>query len=202
MFILYRVLTIFIIQPEEQVKTIGNTINNNSINVIKNEQNQPSSSTSNSDEHFNKLIDDKMKSMQDAFQLKFNLMENANKSTITNLQQEKAQNDEENKRLEEELAKLRAELKQVTDNNLNYDSPKDDDDDKNDINYDSPDNNGDANNDTNYDTECSDNEQDTTRNTSKTVHQNPNTLVPNEVYADPNYDSSDNEDLTNNICLD
>jgi hypothetical protein len=168
--------------------------------------------------------------MQDAFQLKFNLMESANKSTITNLQQEKAhKDDEKNKQLKEELAKFEAKLKQVTDNNLNYDSPKDDDDDKNDINYDSPeedDNNNDinydtpeeedenndinydspddddANNDINYDTECSDNEQDTTHNTSKAVHQNPNKSVPNEVYADPNYDSSDNEDRTNDICLD
>jgi hypothetical protein len=170
--------------------------------------------------------------MQDDFQLKFNLLESANKSTITNLQQEKAQNGEESKQLKEELAKLRAELKQVTDNNLNYDSPKadeEDDDDKNDINYDSPeedDNNNDINYDSpeeddenndvnydspddddasngiNYDTECSDNEQDTTHNTSKAVHQNPNKSFPNEVYADPNYDSSDNEDRTNDICLD
>jgi hypothetical protein len=181
--------------------------------------------------------------MRDAFQLKFDLLENANKSTITNLQKEKAHKGEENKRLEEKLAKLEAELKQVTDNNLNYDSPKDDDDDNNDINYDSPeeddnnndinydspeedDNNndinydtpkeedesndinydspddGDANNDINYDSECSDNEQDTTHNTSKAVHQNPNKSVPNEVYTDPNYDSSDDEDRTNDICLD
>jgi hypothetical protein len=101
------------------------------------------------------------------------------------------------------LEKLRAELKQVTDNDLNYDSPEDDDDDddNSNINYDSTDYD-DANNDINYDTECSDNEQDTTHNTSKAVHQNPNKSVPNEVYANPNYDSSDNEDRTSDICLD
>jgi hypothetical protein len=97
-----------------------------------------------------------MKIMQDAFQLKFDLMENANKSTITNLQKEQTQKDEENKQLKEELAKLRAGLNRTTDNDLNYDSPKEED--NNDINYDSPDDDDDANNDINYDTECSDNE--------------------------------------------
>jgi hypothetical protein len=148
----------------------------------------------------NKLIDDKMKSMQDAFQLKFDLMENANKATIMKLQLEQIRKDEENKRLERELVQLRADLNHNADNDLNYDSP--DDDDNNDINYDSPDNDDDANNDINYDTECSDNEQDTTHNISKAVHQNQNKSASNQLYADPNYDSSDNEDRTNDICLD
>jgi hypothetical protein len=141
-------------------------------------------------------------------------MENEKNATISHLQQEQTQKDEENKQLKEELAKLRAELNRTTDNDLNYDSPEEDDDnndinydspedgDNNDINYDSPDDDDDANNDINYDSECSNNEEDTNHNTSKAVHQNPNTLVPNEVYADPNYDSSDNEDRTNDICLD
>jgi hypothetical protein len=164
-----------------------------------------------------------MKSLQDAFQLKFNLLENANKSTITNIQQEKTHKDEENKQLREELAQLRAELNRNTENGLNYDSPEEkdeedeDDDDNNDINYDSPeeeeeDNNDidsgslkdddDVNNDINYDTECSDDEEDTIHNTSKAVHQNLNKFVSNKVYAYPNYDSSNNEDRANDICLD
>jgi hypothetical protein len=138
--------------------------------------------------------------MQDAFQLKLGLIENEKNAALSHLQQEQTQKDEESKQLKEKLAKLEAELNH--DNDLNYDSPEDDDDANNDINYDSPDDGDDTNNDINYDTECSDNEQDTTHKTSKAVHQNPNKSVPNEVYADPNYDSSDNKDRTNDICLD
>jgi hypothetical protein len=196
---LYYLAIIFIIQIDEEVNKKDNR-NVNANNAIKNEQTQPSSSTSNSDEHFNKLIDDKMKSVQDAFQLKLDLMENEKSAALSHLQQEQTQKDEENKQLKEELAKLRAELDRTTDNDLNYDSPEEDDD-NNDINYDSTDYD-DANNDINYDTECSDSEEDTTHNTSKAVHQNPNKFISNEVYADPNYDSSDNEDRTNDICLD
>jgi hypothetical protein len=127
-------VTIFIIQIDEKNVNIDNNKNDSPINVIKNEQNQPSS-TSNSDEHFKKLINDEMKSMRDAFRLKFDLLENANKSTITNLQKEQTQKDEENKQLKEKLAKLEAELNHNTDNDLSYDSRKDDD--NNDINYDS-----------------------------------------------------------------
>jgi hypothetical protein len=87
MLILWRALTIFIIQPEEKVKTIGNTNDNNEINVIKNEQTQPSL-TNSSDEHVNKLIDDKMKIMQDAFQLKLGLIENEKNAALSHLQQE------------------------------------------------------------------------------------------------------------------
>jgi hypothetical protein len=135
LLVLCYLVTIFIIQIDEGSVNIDNSKNDNTINVIKNEQNQPSSSISNSDEHFKKLINDEMKSMRDAFQLKFDLLENANKSTITNLQKEQTQKDEENKQLKEKLAKLEAELNRNTDNDLSYNSRKDDD--NNDINYDS-----------------------------------------------------------------
>jgi hypothetical protein len=153
--------------------------------------------------------------MKDAFQLKIDSIENTNDTALSNFQQEKAQKDEENKQLKEKLEESEAEINH--DNDLSYDSPEDDDhsanndinydsseeeDDNNDINYDSPDDDDDANNDINYDTECSDNEQDTTHITSKAVNQNLNKSVPDEVYADPNYDFSDNEDRTNDICLD
>ena len=148
-----------------------------------------------------------MKSMQDAFELKLKLMENENKSTIMNLEQDQTRKDEENKQLKGELAKLRTELNRTTDNNLNYDSPEEEDDDNdvnydspedddnynNDINYDTPEEEGDkydinydtecnenddTSNDINYNTECSENEEDMNRNTSKTVHQNPNKSAP------------------------
>jgi hypothetical protein len=146
---LYYLAIIFIIQIDEEVNKKDNR-NVNANNAIKNEQTQPSSSTSNSDEHFNKLIDDKMKSVQDAFQLKLDLMENEKSAALSHLQQEQTQKDEENKQLKEELAKLRAELNRTTDNDLNYDSPEEDDD-KNDFNYDSPEDDDDDNNDFNYD---------------------------------------------------
>jgi hypothetical protein len=140
-----------------------------------------------------------MKSMQDAFQLKLGLIENEKNAALSHLQQKQTQKDEGSKQLKEKLAKLEAELNH--DNDLNYDSPEDDDDANNDINYDSPADGDGTNNDISYDTECSDNEEDTTHSTSKAVHQIPSELVPSEVYADPNYDSSDNEDHTNDICL-
>jgi hypothetical protein len=134
------------------------------------------------------LIDDKIKSIQDQFQLKFDLMENANKTALSHLQQEQTQKNEENKQLKEKLARLEAELNRVTDNDLNYDSPDDDND-------------TDDNNDINYDTECSDEEKDTIHSTGN-LHQNTRKYVSNEVFANTNYDSSDNEERTNDICLD
>jgi hypothetical protein len=76
--------------------------------------------------------------MQDTFESKLGLIENEKNAALSNLQQEQARKDEENKQLKEKLAKLEAELNRVTDNDLNYDSPDDgnNNDDKNDINYD------------------------------------------------------------------
>jgi hypothetical protein len=192
--------------------------------------------------------------MQDAFQLKLDLMENANKATIVNLQQEQTHKDDENKQLKEELAKLRAELNRNTDNGLNYDSHKDDynsdinydsessgDEEEannitimnlqqeqaqkdkenkqlreqlahlreefshnadNDLNYDSPDDDNDDSNDTNYNTESSDDEEHDNSNNRHISHQNTNEYVSNEMYTDPNYNSSDNEDPRNDLYLD
>jgi hypothetical protein len=121
--------------------------------------------------------------MQDAFQLKFDLMENANKATIMNLQQEQTRKDEENKQLKEKLVKLEAELNRNTDNDLSYNSRKDDD-----------------NNDISYDSESSDaKEHDNIRHIT---HQNTSKNDSNEIYADPNYNSSDNEDPRNDLYLD
>jgi hypothetical protein len=104
-------------------------------------------------------------------------MENANKTALSHLQQEQTQKDEENKQLKEKLAKLEAELNRVTDNDLNYDSPDDEND-------------NDDNNNINYDTECSDEEQDTKHSTRK--------YVSIEEYADPNYGSLDDDDYNDN----
>jgi DNA-directed RNA polymerase subunit F len=73
--------------------------------------------------------------MQDAFQLKLGLIENEKNAALSHLQQEKTQNDEKSKQLKEKLAKLEADLNRIADNDLNYDSPEDDDG-NNDINYD------------------------------------------------------------------
>jgi hypothetical protein len=162
---------------------------------------------------------DKMMTMKGAFQSKIELIENGSSTALSHLQQEQSLKDEENKRLREELEKVRAELNQVTINDLNYDSPEDYDSnyelpDDDDSNYDSPENDdtyshsnydspedGDPNKDINYDTESSVDVENTTHNTRNSVYQNFNNYVSNEVYADPNYNSSDNEDRTNDICL-
>jgi predicted MPP superfamily phosphohydrolase len=192
--------------------------------------------------------------MQDAFQLKLELMENANKATIMNLQQDKILKYEESKQLKEELAKLRAELNHTTDNDLNYDSRKDNENsdinydsessgdeeeannitimnlkqeqarkDKenkqlreqlahlraelnhnadNDLNYDSPEDDNDDSYNTNCTTESSDDEEHDNCNSRHIIHQNTSEQASNEIYADPNYNSSDNEDPRNDLYLD
>lgn len=113
-----------------------------------------------------------MKNIQ-ALQLKSDLMENANNTFPSNIQQEQTQKDGENKQLEEKPARLEAELNRATDNDLKYDSPDDDNDNDNDINYDSAeDDNNNDNNDINHDTECSDEEEKNTKhNTRNPIHQ-------------------------------
>jgi hypothetical protein len=151
------------------------------------------------------LIEDRMKNIQ-ALQLKSDLVENANNPSPSNFQQEQTQRGKENNQLKEKPARLEAELNRATDNDLNYDSLDDDND--NDLNYDSAegDNDNDSNddnNDINYDTECSDEEEKNTKhNTRNPIHQDTRKSVSNQVFADPNYDSSDNEDRTKDICLD
>jgi hypothetical protein len=131
--------------------------------------------------------------------------EEANNITIINLQQEQAQKDEENKQLREQLAHLREEFNHNADNDLNYDSPEEDNDDSNDANY---------------NTESSDDEEHNNSTSHHITHQNTNECVSNviyvdpnddemyvdpnddEMFADPNYNSSDNEDPRNDLYLD
>jgi hypothetical protein len=122
--------------------------------------------------------------------------EEANNITIMNLQQEQARKDKENKQLREQLAHLREELSHNADNDLNYDSPEDDNDDSN---------------DTDYNTESSDDEEHDNSNNRHISHQNIQEHDSNVIYADPNddemfadpyYNSSDNEDPRNDLYLD
>lgn len=177
-------IVVFIIQTDEENTNIKNSESHGEINVIENEQVQPSSSTSNNDEHFNKLINDKMKSLQDDFQSKLELIENASKTTIRNLKKEQARKKEENRQLKEKLARLEAELNHNTNSDLNYDSPDTDSD----------------NNDINYSTERSEDEDDNHK--SNNMHRNHIKYALRESYANPNYNSSDNEDRTKDICYD
>jgi hypothetical protein len=117
-------------------------------------------------------------------------------NTIMNLQQEQARKDKENKQPKEQLAHLREEFSHNADNDLNYDSPEDDNDESNDANY---------------KTESSDDEKHDNSTSHQVSHQNTNEYVSNEMYtdpnddemfADPNYNSSDNEDPRNDLYLD
>jgi hypothetical protein len=108
------------------------------------------------------------------------LMEKENKESKESLKnqlfiihQEKQQQNEENMRLREELAKMKAALLEKST------------DDPSDCN----------NNDINYDTECSEEETNTHQHT---MHHS----VSDENLADPNYNSSDNEDPANEIYYD
>jgi hypothetical protein len=187
---------------EKEIKDAGNTKNSSTNNIIKGDQTQDSTSISINDEHVNKLIDDKIKSLREDFQLKLGIIESENKSTITNLQQEKAQKDKENKLLKEILAKLESQLKESTSNVLNYGSTESVNSGENDINYDTEiDSRNDDNNDINYDSESNDNEKCTNHSSLENTHQNI-IYVTNKVNADPNCDSSDNEDPRNDLYLD
>jgi hypothetical protein len=113
------------------------------------------------------------------------------------LKQSKLEQHAENQRLKEKLARMETEMQDNANNDLNYDSS---------------DNESSHENDINYDTECYTSEEDeeeeeeeeeekenkTAANTQKNkMHDN---LV--KKYADPNYNSSDNEDPKNDIYLD
>jgi hypothetical protein len=212
-------VTVFIIQTKKENTNIKNTKNDNADNITPNERTQAPTSTNSNEGLISKLIDDKMKELATAFELKLGLAEKENQENkeskdamqrhLDLLQQDKLRQDEENKQLKEKLARLEVQLEENTDNDFNYDSP--DSDNGNDINYDTEiDNSTDYNSDINYDSECSDDEEDTNQNTKNDTRQNTrnntsqntNDHFSNEIYADPNYDSSDNEDRTNDICLD
>jgi hypothetical protein len=203
-------VTIFIIEIGGGNPNIENIKNDNAVNIPQNEQHRSLSSTSRREEHVNDFIDEKMKELENTFELKLGLAEKENKENkeafqrnFDLLQQEKLQQDEENTQLKERLARLEAQLEENTNNYLNYDSTESVNSGDNNSNYDTEiDNSSDYNNDINYDSECSDGEEDTNHNTSNNTRQNTNNHASNEIYADPNYDSSDNENRTNDICLD
>jgi ATP-dependent Lon protease len=120
-------------------KDISNIITNtdNASNPTTSDQTQPLSSASNVNESFS----DKMKSIQDGFQPKLAVIENENKSALLDLQQEQTRKDQKSKHLQEKLKRLDQELNDNADNDLNYDSPDNDEDndDNNDFYYDSDD---------------------------------------------------------------
>jgi hypothetical protein len=203
----------FIIQIEKENTNIKNTKNNNAANITNNEQTQAPTSTNSTEDHISKLIDDKMKGIENAFELKLGLAEKENQANKESkevmqrnfdiLQQEKLRQDEENKQLKEKLVRLEAQLEENTNNDFNYDSVESVNSGDNDTSYDTEiDNRSDYNNDINYDSECSDDEEDINHNTSNYALQNTNKCISKEIYADSNNDSSDNEDRTNDICLD
>jgi hypothetical protein len=103
--------------------------------------------TNNNDENANKSIDDKLKEMEKAFQLKMNLMEQQNEENsdakdalqkeLVALKQKELDQKEENRLLKERLARMEAEREDNVNDDLSYDSSNDEIDDENDINYDS-----------------------------------------------------------------
>jgi hypothetical protein len=252
---------------------------------MANDQSQSSTTTSNIDESFNNSIDDKLKEMEKMFQSKISLMEkkheenaeskDALQKELAALKQKELDQQEENKRLKERLARMEAGIQSNTNNDLNYGSSDDKIDDENDSNhltkcsndedkeddtnataksnvtdennstlqnvlpplkqatdhqygdtqllqerlviteagiqddpnndpyYDSSDNENDNEIVFNYDSECSNGEEDNNVNKHKaTTQKGKNQYHLIETYADPNYDSSDNEDPRNDIYLD
>jgi hypothetical protein len=104
------------------------------------------------------------------------------------LKQRELEHQKENQRLKERLERMEAELQNNADNDLNYDSSVNESDNEVDISCDS---------------EYSDSEEEEDNNDVE-VTQQPVPIHPNmdEIYADPNYNSSDNEDPRNDIYYD
>jgi hypothetical protein len=100
------------------------------------------------------------------------------------LQQNQIRQDEENRQLRQELAELKAQLQNNTISNTNHNAPGVNSDHENDINHDTEPSHSGSNE----------------RNSDQI--QNTTHLPSTEVFADPNYDSSDNEDRINDIYLD
>jgi hypothetical protein len=105
------------------------------INNIINDQNQSFSTTNNNDENANKSIESKMKEMEKAFQLNMNLMDALQKE-LASLKQKELDQQEENKKLKERLAKMETGIQDNANSVLNHDSSNDKKDDGNDITYD------------------------------------------------------------------
>jgi hypothetical protein len=106
---------------------------------------------------------------------------------ISALKQMELEQHEENQLLKERLTRMEQGVQ---------------DDPNNDPNYDSSDNEIDNGLDINYDSECSNNKEDNVNKNIANTQQRESHHHLVETYADPNYDSSDNEDPRNDIYLD
>jgi hypothetical protein len=106
---------------------------------------------------------------------------------VNTLKQKELEQHEENQLLRESLARIVAVQ----------------DDPHNDPYYNSSDNESDDNNDITYNTKRSnDDKKKGENNTTNNIQQREGHYHSVEIYADPNYDSSDNEDPRNDIYLD
>jgi hypothetical protein len=153
----------------------------NVINAINNEKSQPVISSNNSDEYINKLVDDKMKNIVNELQKRMSLVEEENKNNRAFLE-------EENQQLREELSELKKRLQNITMDNTSAAPLNDCSENKSNINY---------------GIEPSNNEQGVDDNDRKnTQQQKALPLISTEKYADPNYNSSDNEDPRNDMYFD
>jgi hypothetical protein len=87
--------------------------------------------TSNNDDHFNKLMESRMDHLEKTFQSKMTLMEENNdalQNELAALRQKELQQDQENKQLRDELTKLKV----ATEDSINNDSSDNDGDDNTD----------------------------------------------------------------------
>jgi hypothetical protein len=250
------------VEEEAQDKTIND---NDAINNITNNQNQSFTTTNSNDENVNKSIDDKLKEMEKAFQLKMDLMEqkyeensdakDALQKELVALKQKERDQQEENRLLKERMARMEEAMQNNGDNDLNYDSSDNEsndnnatnnigvkkkvdyalqeeraalkqkeleqyeenqllkerlarivavqDDPHNDPYYTASENESDDSNDITYNTKRSnDDKKKGENNTTTNIQQRESHYHSVEIYADPNYDSSDNDDPRNNIYLD
>jgi hypothetical protein len=112
----------------------------------------------------------------------------ASQKEVAALKENEYLQDEEHRQLIERVAGIEAGVQDDPNNDLNYDSYDSEIDNELDINYDS---------------ECSNNEEEDTINKNIVNTQRVRTHHTSvETNADPNYDSSDNEDRRNDIYLD
>jgi predicted nuclease with TOPRIM domain len=112
------------------------------INSINNDQSQYSTAANNSAAHFSSLVDNKINTLEESFQLKMRLMEQKHQVEINDLQkelaclkQEKHQQKEEFKGLRARLEKLEAGIKNNSSNNIHNGSSTGKKDSENHINY-------------------------------------------------------------------
>jgi chromosome segregation ATPase len=139
----------------------------------------------NADEVIEHTNDDEIKTLLNNLQLQMRNYEDSKESLqneLFALQQNQIRQDEENRQLRQELAELKAQLHAIS--KINHNELNVNTDHQNDIYHDTePSHSG-----------CNERKSDQIQNTTH--------LPSTEVFADPNYDSSDNEDPRNDIYLD